>query len=1326
MVNWRRVLLSGFVLPSIVFITGAGIEFWWLGTSNHTAFTRLQADVDSTVSEISEALSKTALELSDRATDSLNRETIQIARTEQSLFNLLDSSRSEFAITIYSANASARAWSGRPSELQENRILGEATLFATPGPLGLRLVRIQPLIDNVFSAESGNSSQRLGSIAVESLLSSTLLSNSSPDNTFILYTPIAPVSLRAIDDNPSDLVKPFTFRLSAPSSKTIIEANVKVDDLERTRTWLRIVLLRVVLVLFLLTIFIVVGPTLDNLYSSKKPEQYIRVLLKLFFLIAIARGLLWFIFRPSINTNASVSEPLPSSETLSPLIHSPIDFLLTGLTLLALSSLIFHALSRWRLINRRYFHPSQNAHELISWFTFYQALSGMVVAAILVAYGEYFLKDILDATRLEIPGSAIGLGDPSRLLLLIGLLFFNTLTVWSVVAILVGGLSFWRIRRLTIPQTTLILTVWIFPGLFLSRMTAAPVIPTLFILASCIIIAFVIPRQYGWYRRASYAPRLLVSSVSLFVPAFLFYPSLTHYSDQAKRELIERDYAVQVSTHPEEIREKLFQSLENIDATLELNSMARRLKSETPEPPRTDRAFLIWRQTPLAELRLTSAVELYGSDRSLVSRFALNVPEYTATTQSWQGSGCTWDVFGVAAPLGAQERQLLHAERGLCEPHSELDLGSGQASNLLGAIVVEAMLDYEAMPFISSETPYFELLRGASQSDKNLVGGEGVELVIYGWGLSPIFSSHVGAWTITDELFERLYLPSRQPFWTRLDKGNETYHVYFVNNRVGIYALGYPFLRPFDHLVQLAEIMTIVGGTFLVMVFGFMLFNRFTRRLIGPRRNLLREIRSSFYRKLFLAFIAAAIVPVLALALVIRTYFANQLRADIETGATRTVAIAKRVIEESAEVQRTPAQPAVPVSDDLMVWISQVIDQDVNIFDGPRLIATSKRDLFASGLLPTRTTDEVYRAIVLERLPSFVGEDSLGNLSYLVAAAPVRAGERDVILTVPLGLRQQEIERQIIDLDRGIQLGALIFIFLGAGIGLYMAERIADPVKRLTRATRQIAEGNFDARLVVRSADELQRLIEAFNRMAAELKVQQSKLERTHRLEAWAEMARQVAHEIKNPLTPVQLSAEHLLRVHADRGSPLTPVVENCVDSILKQVRLLRQIASEFSSFASSPSVHLTKTDLKSFLREVLEPYLADWQDKIKVSVDLCESLPIVLIDRILIARALTNIVENALHAMQTKGSLDVTANYEAKDNAVRLRMVDTGMGLDEESLARVFEPYFSTKATGTGLGMTIAKRNVELSGGRIHIDSEKGTGTTVSILLPIQQRDDH
>jgi nitrogen fixation/metabolism regulation signal transduction histidine kinase len=314
-------------------------------------------------------------------------------------------------------------------------------------------------------------------------------------------------------------------------------------------------------------------------------------------------------------------------------------------------------------------------------------------------------------------------------------------------------------------------------------------------------------------------------------------------------------------------------------------------------------------------------------------------------------------------------------------------------------------------------------------------------------------------------------------------------------------------------------------------------------------------------------------------------------------------------------------------------------------------------------------------------------------------------------------LRQREIEQEIEDLDRGVQLGALLFILLGAGTGYWLAERISDPVQRLTRASRRIAAGDLDTRVFVRSADELRRLVEAFNRMAWELQRQRSQLERTNRLEAWAEMARQVAHDIKNPLTPIQLSAEHLRRVHRDRGQPLTPVLDNCVDTILSQVRLLRQIASEFSSFASTPVPRPSPTVIRELLEEVVQAYEAGLAGRITFHVDVDDDLPTILVDRTLVGRAVTNIVENALHAMPSGGT--VTLRAVRHDDGVLIAITDTGMGMDEHALGRIFEPYFSTKATGTGLGLTIAKRNIELHGGRISITSRKGTGTSVSFVLP-------
>ena len=239
-------------------------------------------------------------------------------------------------------------------------------------------------------------------------------------------------------------------------------------------------------------------------------------------------------------------------------------------------------------------------------------------------------------------------------------------------------------------------------------------------------------------------------------------------------------------------------------------------------------------------------------------------------------------------------------------------------------------------------------------------------------------------------------------------------------------------------------------------------------------------------------------------------------------------------------------------------------------------------------------------------MPSFVGEDRIGTVPYTIAAAPVRAGGRKLILTVPLANRQRDIDRELDDLDRGVLLAALCFILLGAGIGLSMAERIADPVRRLTAATRRIARGDFDAQIAVRTSDELRRLVDAFNSMAAELKAQRAQLERTHRLEAWAEMARQVAHEIKNPLTPIQLSAEHLRRVHADRGEPMGDVLESCVTSILGQVRLLRQICRgvlELRVLADGEAGARRRP--AALIADVVEPYRTGLAGRIEIATDV-------------------------------------------------------------------------------------------------------------------------
>jgi signal transduction histidine kinase len=1286
------IALGGTGCALLVAALGGWTEAYRLGETDIQTYAKVEQQVRRQFDRMSASLVAGSARLAARAAPVL--ETPADDRDLRPLFQeasaVTGGEAGALAATIYGLDEVPLAWSGRPSEAE--RWPSRSALFVAPGPLGLRLVRTQPV-------QAGDA--RVGTIVMERRFAEQQPGGSLPGRRYSIQTELAIVTLRLPSEAGGESRVPFRFLVRSPSGEPLVEATVEPANLALARGRHRLVVRNLVLAVLALTALLLAGPLLDRRAFSRTARSQALPTLGVAALLVLARAALW-VATPVTERWAVLSPQAYASERFGAWFRHPADLALSALLALGLVAVTAAPLERWRLGWRGRRQPLEGR---FAWrFAAAQAIPGAALAAATLAF-EWFLADTFALAGVNLLYFSPLPWNPARLATALALVLLGAAFAWAAVLALRAGLAPWRFRWLDPRAGLLLLVAWGVPAGLIWGSAVAHALARqggAVVCAALGAAAFAAPRGLGKVRHASQGYRLTVMFLALTLPAVLVYPSIVHYEDVARRRLVETRLQAEVMNQRENLLRRLLAAQQEIDGRPELLESLVSAPSPPPEASiPSENAFVVWQDTALERYRVSSAIELYNAAGRLVSRFALNVPEAASRRLSREES-CEWQTFGLTSRFGARERQLLHTGRNVCGPRG-----------VLGTIVIHVILDDSSLSFLSTQNPYLDLLRGGLARPREDSPGRDLQYVVYGWSRTPIYVSGGGvAWTVGTDLFERIYA-SRSPFWTTLEADGARYEVFIGNDRRAIYALGYPSIPPIGHFINLAELMVLVGLAYVVLLAGTSAFRGLGLRRPTSARRLLREIRESFYRKLFLAFVAASVIPVLTLALVTRAYIADRLRHDVEAAAHKTTAIARQVIEESLAAQDT----AGILRDDFMVTLEAVVGQDVNIYAGPELVATSERDLFASGLLPTRTPAAVYRAIVLERMPTVITEEQAGTFRYMVAAAPVNVGWPEAVLTVPLTLRQQEIERQIRDLNRRIVLAAMLFILVGAAFGYPLAERIADPVNRLMRATRRLSRGDFDVRIATSASDELRRLVEAFNRMSSELQRQRVELERTHRLEAWAEMARQVAHEIKNPLTPIQLSAEHLRRVHLDRGRPLEPVLDGCVDSILSQVRLLRQIASEFSSFASSPTARLAPTALHDLVEEVVRPYVTGAGERVAFQVNVPESLPVLSLDRTLVGRALTNVIDNALHAMPGGGTLAIAG--EEANGRVTLAVADTGVGMDEEALERLFEPYFSTKAVGTGLGLSIARRNIELNGGAIDVTSTKGQGTRVTISFP-------
>jgi signal transduction histidine kinase len=706
-----------------------------------------------------------------------------------------------------------------------------------------------------------------------------------------------------------------------------------------------------------------------------------------------------------------------------------------------------------------------------------------------------------------------------------------------------------------------------------------------------------------------------------------------------------------------------------------------RRPEDAPDPARA-----LWEKTPAAKFNWYSALEILDANDGLLARFALNVPR-VFRMESGFAAGSEWTISRLAVPFLGKKKDFVVGQK------EWLDGG-----RRLGRTVIYYSLDDAMLPFLYSANPYYEILRVHSLPSLEQFD---IRMAVFDEDGRILFNPGRIATGLPASLVHFLD-DAGEGRWARiLDKGIR-FDVFAFRSGPRIYA----FLTP-----SLTWVRTATGALKLFLLYAaiFLLPLYAAHLLLGRER---RHPLWSFANRVYISFAAVALIPLLLFTVFSQGFFSRMFAQQFVEKAESLASTARSVMDDFLQRQEQADVQAPP--EDLMLWISTTIQNDVNLYREGRLVSSSRSEFFDAGMFPVLLDGEIYYRIQFENNPYYAQEQRIGQFAFRTLTIPYTAFGPRLMISLPFPFEREELAaatREVLELI--LVLSAVFFltvIVLARGIG----SMLVTPIRKLLDGTREASLGNLDFSLEYRRQDEMRTLFDGFNAMIRSLKDHQRELADLGKKAAWAEMARKVAHEIKNPLTPIQLSAEHLLRVFEDKREDFEPALRESLSYIVSEVENLRRIAQEFLETSRDAVQRREPLALDEIVRETVTPYQNLLSRRIAFRIEVEGSDFGLTGDRDKLKIALRNILTNAIESIRGKGSIDV--RLASGSGQITLRISDTGVGIEKELLDRIFEPYFSTKDVGTGLGLPIAKKIVEDHGGAIEIASEPGRGTAITI----------
>jgi two-component system nitrogen regulation sensor histidine kinase NtrY len=400
---------------------------------------------------------------------------------------------------------------------------------------------------------------------------------------------------------------------------------------------------------------------------------------------------------------------------------------------------------------------------------------------------------------------------------------------------------------------------------------------------------------------------------------------------------------------------------------------------------------------------------------------------------------------------------------------------------------------------------------------------------------------------------------------------------------------------------------------------------------------------------------------------------------------------------------------------------AKVFYTDINLYDNEGyLLGTSRPKVFNVGLLSEQMNPFAYQQMKFNQISEFVHDESIGELDYSSAYLPFynKKGNRLGFINLQHFGQQREFENQIQKFMVAIINVFILLLAISIVLAIFISAWLTSPLRILQESFASVKFGKYNEQISYDREDEIGALVKDYNQKLLELEFAAQQLAKSERESAWREMAKQVAHEIKNPLTPMKLSVQQLLRVYDPDDPKSGEKLQKVANSMIEQIDALTNIANEFSSFAKMPNPLESRFDLVSLIRGVAEVFRG--QGKVEFNIQVNPDEIFVLADKDQFVRVFNNLIKNAIQAIPADRAGKISIDITQKDKKVEVKITDNGVGIDPSKVGKIFVPYFTTKSTGTGLGLAMVKQIIENHQGTIDFETELGVGTTFEVVLPV------